>query len=655
MKQAPLKLTATDAKSHTIPDDRRIYAADDSVTSVFSDDFWDLSPSEIASRSQGVLQFDFSYISHNKPLLKLAAKELIFYRLNVKLSSAVKKLAPYTAVREQVRLKRFIRWLHSYHPDVTCFSQITQAIVHAYRKWLERHAPEDALEDVAGGRYRGKSNNAESVSAETVWSYMSPLKAYDLYQGFFTFPMGFSPYGGKLSARFVGVEPKITRENSTPVISDDVLHPLIKVSGRYLDYYLPDIKAMCADRLSYWTEKDNGSKGPASWRTTISQCPELGEPWRPPLGSEGYHINHEFRAEMGHFISACSAIILYLSGMRPYEICALKTDCLKAVIDPITGEVVRWRVRGIPAKKRGAKNKARPKLVTWVVPELAARAIKALQEILEPFRQRIKTDRLILNLDAFMHKVDRTDVNKPGMDERSLGLRLKEFLATITDRYGYEIINDVMPSQFRKTLARHIARQPYGILAGKLQYHHVKTTVFEGYAGSSNDGFRLDVADEELLANIDFLEEMRQDQRDGCLLGPGAIALVRDYDAAKAADIGEAMVDTSPGGIAVGSALKALAKRVHVGALNYCVFDTAKALCLTPEERVADDAEPKLNMCSPDRCGSSVVGDCHKPVWQSLLDDVDELKKQAKNKLQKESLDLQAQRYKRVIDTRVAA
>ena len=649
------QLTSGMTKSKTIPDDRKVYAISPNVDAVFFQDVWDLSPAESGSRSAGALTIDFSYISHNKPAFRVMAKELAYFRLNEKLSPSVKVLSPYTCCREQVRLKRFLRWIDAYHPDIISPVQITQSVIHAYRKWIESHKADDALENIAGGNTRAD----EGVSPETVWTYMSPLKSLDLYRDYLSEPMPFSPYDGKMSASFFGVDSSNTT-NKTSVIADDVLHPMVTVSLRYIDQYVDDIRSMVNERIEFWENPENNFSGTGirsefpGWKTVISVCSALGMPWRPPLGSEGYHANHEFRTEMGHFISACATIIMYLSGMRPYEICALKKDCLIPVKDSVTGTVFRWKVRGLPAKKRKRAGK-KLRLVDWVVPEHAARAIIALQEILDPFRKRLGSDQLILNLDAFMQKVDRIDVNKDGMDDRSLGTRMKHYLRVIAERYGYEISNSIKPSQFRRTLARHIARQPFGIIAGKLQYHHVKTAVFEGYAGGEDDGFRLEVADEELMRNIDLLEEIRQDARDGCVFGPGALSLIRDYDAAKAADIGAAMVDATPGEMVVGAAVKAVAKRVHAGTLNYCVFGTAKALCLTEEEAAEKDAEPRINMCAPDKCGCSVVGKCHVPVWQSLLDDVKALEKQAKTGPQKESLKKESVRYERIIESGISA
>jgi hypothetical protein len=61
--------------------------------------------------------------------------------------------------------------------------------------------------------------------------------------------------------------------------------------------------------------------------------------------------------------------------------------------------------------------------------------------------------------------------------------------------------------QFRRTLAWHIANQPFGTVAGMLQYQHVSVATFEGYVGQSASGFRQEVDTERRLAALDDLVE----------------------------------------------------------------------------------------------------------------------------------------------------
>jgi len=58
----------------------------------------------------------------------------------------------------------------------------------------------------------------------------------------------------------------------------------------------------------------------------------------------------------------------------------------------------------------------------------------------------------------------------------------------------------LMTSHFRRTLAWFIARRPGGSIAGALQYRHHGIQIFEGYAGTSDSGFRAEVESEQTLA-----------------------------------------------------------------------------------------------------------------------------------------------------------
>src|SRR5450631_3856571 len=77
--------------------------------------------------------------------------------------------------------------------------------------------------------------------------------------------------------------------------------------------------------------------------------------------------------------------------------------------------------------------------------------------------------------------------------------------------------------QFRRTLAWHIANQPFGIVAGKIQYQHVSVTTFEGYAGQSESGFRSEIEAERQLQQMEDIVDRYEDYCRGVkATGPGA-------------------------------------------------------------------------------------------------------------------------------------
>jgi hypothetical protein len=77
--------------------------------------------------------------------------------------------------------------------------------------------------------------------------------------------------------------------------------------------------------------------------------------------------------------------------------------------------------------------------------------------------------------------------------------------------------------QFRRTLAWHIANQPFGVVAGKIQYQHVSVATFEGYAGQSESGFRSEIEAERQLQQMeDIVDRYEEYCRRVKATGPGA-------------------------------------------------------------------------------------------------------------------------------------
>lgn len=81
--------------------------------------------------------------------------------------------------------------------------------------------------------------------------------------------------------------------------------------------------------------------------------------------------------------------------------------------------------------------------------------------------------------------------------------------------------------QFRRTLAWFIARRPGGSIAGAIQYRHLSVQMFEGYAGTSDSGFRAEVESEQALARGEHLLAMIDAHEHTQLAGPAASEAAR--------------------------------------------------------------------------------------------------------------------------------
>ena len=76
--------------------------------------------------------------------------------------------------------------------------------------------------------------------------------------------------------------------------------------------------------------------------------------------------------------------------------------------------------------------------------------------------------------------------------------------------------------QFRRTLAWFIARRPGGSIAGAIAYRHLSIQMFEGYASTSDSGFRAEVEAEQALARGEDLMSIATDHPHPAISGPAA-------------------------------------------------------------------------------------------------------------------------------------
>jgi hypothetical protein len=150
-----------------------------------------------------------------------------------------------------------------------------------------------------------------------------------------------------------------------------------------------------------------------------------------------------------------------------------------------------------------------------------------------------------------------------------------------------------------RTVAWHIAHQPFGVVAGARQYKHAQITVFEGYAGASASGFAAEVQAEQAIARLDYVEDLYTDWASGGPSGGGAARLVNADFARIQAELGDL-----PGTVADQPRLRAmldhLATTLHPGILGDCFYRPETALCAktaNPPANPPGKPLPMLNTC----------------------------------------------------------
>jgi len=230
--------------------------------------------------------------------------------------------------------------------------------------------------------------------------------------------------------------------------------------------------------------------------------------------------------------TACFIVIAYLSGMRDSEIKHLRRGSLRIEYDA-EGHPYRWKVSSLAFK---GEDDIEGVPATWNVGEPVAQVITVLEQL-----QPEGTDLLFACLDA-------PDSNPHSEDQAVSNYvtnnHLNAFITWI-NRYctQHSRLHSVpavagrswhlKTSQFRRTLAWFIARHPGGSIAGAIQYRHLNVQMFEGYAGTSDSGFRAEVESEQVLARGEQLLAMIDAQKHTHLAGPAAVLGIggRGHDA----------------------------------------------------------------------------------------------------------------------------
>lgn len=455
----------------------------------------------------------------------------------------------------------------------------------------------------------------------------------------------FNPFNGKSPRAVLGVECLSNEENRTPRIPDEIMIPLGNEALDYVYLYSSDILNARAQIEIVREELQalNTCKGAfgvrgdilfnvyqtshhaeaALSRISITCLPSTGKPWREPFSQV-----HELYQEEAYLLAACYIVIAWLTGMRESEITSLREDCLRRELSE-DGIIERLKVKGRLFK---GVSDARGREETWVVIEPVAKAIEVLTLLTKRLRARAQGD----ITELFLVGDRRITIDTPRGD--SLRYRLQKFAEHAKLPLVDGKVWKLGSRQFRRTLARWIARRPFGELAGMIQFKHLELSTFEGYAGRDPD-FRRLLAEEKLLGNIDLLGTLKHEALAGNVAGPKAPELIATFRGIA----GDRRADDEA------YMLKHLAKTLYVGPFNLCFYDPAYAMCqqhLPIQERKS----PITSHCQPDRCPNSCITKQHLGIYQIQLDESKRLLKTPKLPIpQRIALEQESERIERLV------
>lgn len=648
-------MTATPLRTRIAEDDRRCPPPDAPVVRHqrprlglgpedvprYGDDRWDLAPfiHTPSLRHEHVVD----WLSIADRARREPARQYLYARLNERLVPRAQLLAASSAVSQWRGVRRFFEYLDDRWEGMPLAS-VDQAVYAAYLAELRRPRAWGAALSTA-------SQSLLVHAVKSLWSFRGFMLADALR---------IEPWPGRSSNAVVGRQ--APKENTTPRIPPEVMAGVLRWALFYVETAsvdilaaseelselerrtrrggLPAMEAFVASRrrqgrgmpaLVEHRKVTRALTGPVvntklahllagTSRTRATEAAlalavkELGledggldtaiaaladgRPWRPRFSPDALAVERRM------LLAACYVVGAYLSGMRNGEVQALRRGChfREASAD---GVLVRHKLAGLTFKGRHAEGEP----ATWVVIEPVAKAIAALESLHDG-------DVLFVRLaHAQINTVLGTDIN----------LYLNEFCARVNDRYSTPDAPAISPGpdgqqwrltarQFRRTIAWHIANQPFGVVAGAIQYKHLSVAAFEGYAGNPAGGFRDEVEAELAFARIADIVARYEEHRAGARsAGPGAARVNAEFDriADELGDLPGTVIDHGR----LRSMLHHLATTLHPGILNDCFFDPAVALCLAgvdPERR----QEPALTHCVPGRCPNARLTERHAPAWE---------------------------------------
>lgn len=599
-----------------------------SEDSVFSDPVWRMrSVVTLPGVKPARKSWDFSRVPGFPGGFALPLAEYAYARLINPIDSYGEEATWMTVVNELEGLLGFVKFCS--HSSLTGFGQVRREHCVDYLRTMQFSADG-----------QGKSDERIRVLIGLVyrfWEFRRRVGDGLVEQ----------PFGKSMKSLFKTPSSRLS-ENSTPPIPESVFGPSSSIALDYVLEYGPVIMGVWSELQDYWEHelKPSQLSQKAALRRLRDEASKrlakVPAPWR----KKGWSGLRHLYAELQQLRTSGMWVVLAFSGIRASELLAIEAGC--CVSDVCADGHIRNYINTKIHKHRGAGAKD-----TWVVVDEVVVAIGILERMSARVRVATGDARLFLS-DGTCRFFDVQREFKAG----SVGEYTFEGLVKKLDsfqRHCAEVLGRPIPGwensegitvpwkfntrQFRRTLARYIARQPFGIIAGMLQYKHIETTMFEGYAGQEPEWNKL-LSDERILASIDILEEIAIDLSNGELAGEFGQKLKEQFGL----EFKGRAEDFSPSQIA--RWLSRAEKPLFVGKLNFCFFDPVKAVCTKGNSK-----EPVLNHCQPSICGNACVSKRHLPIWESQLKQAEEFIAWPKtSRIHREAMSVEVAKLRAVIN-----
>ncbi|AXB45274.1 hypothetical protein A4R43_24540 [Amycolatopsis albispora] len=604
-------------------------------TSRFADDVWRLEHGLLQQHVK-TLALDFATVPER---YRLHAKQLCYAMLAGPLPPGEKRQSLLSIRSVFSELRRFLHWLDTRPPatEQPDLATLTGGDLTDYHRHLL------ALPNVSAREHARRA-------VRLFWRYRTGL----------TDPLLIDPH--HVDSWSHSKRPK---ENTTDRVPEPVLGPLITWALRFVDEFAPDVLDADQRWRDYRSRFRNGKRGHNAGVATNLQSyiddhvrsglPLPGYEGRPNLqfiaAEIGMSITGLLRRHRNTVLDAaalvgvtehtwlgtpicgrldntpwindialthptqsirklarllqvsCYVVIAFLSGIRDSEVKHLRRGCV-SVQRGSDGRAYRWKLTGRAFK---GEPDATGTEATWIIGHPAARAVAVLEK-LQPADRPLLFSHLAHSNAAGSSKTSADQAQSTGVTNAQLG-ELVRWINDYCARHGrtdsIPLINGqrwrLSTRQFRRTLAWFIARRPGGSIAGAIQYRHLSVQMFEGYAGTSDSGFRAEVESEQALARGEHLLAMIDGHEHTTLAGPAAEEARRRLDgfAGQARFTGTVLTDPHR----LARLLRRADPAVYPGTFATCVFNRDKALCHQHRDSHGT-TQPGLGDCRPLECAN---------------------------------------------------
>ena len=349
-----------------------------------------------------------------------------------------------------------------------------------------------------------------------------------------------------------------------------------------------------------------------SYLRTSARATIDGQPWRGPISY--YEMPELIRLLQ----TAAYIVIAYLSGMRDSEVKHLQRGCLSRTMRS-DGTIYRRKITSLAFK---GESDVRGVSATWVVTESVERAVNVLEQLRDDDRSYLFAH------PATSRAYYKTSSNTVATNSKT-NSSIADFITWIVDycdRNGRD--DGILPftarhikvttGQFRRTLAWFIAREPGGVIAGAIAYRHAGVQMFEGYAGTSESGFRAEVESEIAVMRAHTGGDLVTSGEHRRLTGPAAKEAEARLDEFARHVVFEGRVITDRKRLQ--RELDRHNHEIYFGRFVTCVHDPDRALC---RRGAVNGEQPSLPDCIPLKCRNVALTQNNRQAIASHLLELD--------------------------------